>query len=705
MKLVFYLDYDKFERREAPAILPFIQVLRDKGNHVKFASSEGELLETVEKGYDAVAISVFSTLELKQALRAAVKVKKANPRIVTILGGQGVVGNAEKLINALGVDIVVEGEGEWVLPLLLEHLKLEDLETENLVEAFSEEELVLSDRERDYFGKELQLLLGEHVFYRSPISSKVGEKMINACFTRKTRVNGRTITLPVPISRVLIKTHGGAVLKAEPDYRGIYAGEEERWGEGYPLSYEDFLRLSRPYPTEEELNELTQEYPWDIVEAKGWSALSLYAQRGCNWGRCSYCGISTPYGRRLAPSKVVEWLKEARKRGITQATFEDDQFLQSKKWVEELCDLIVREGLSGDFQFGAMVRVEAVKSREVLAKLREANFVKLQIGVESLIPEKIRYFRKTRPGDEEGYVRKAVRLIENCFELGIQPGVFMITTRPKARGALVEVAEELRRVSEIILSSYEKFSRLPTVSFNDMLMAYPGAPLLEKETYKRILIPLGPRRMEDRVVLLTMEIPYIFEFKSIDLANFIGNLFAISKKRGAPPEVVNESLEHLEDLVEALELSARQLVSEIGIALRVIEASDKSVEEKTMMISRVLRGIAKPEAFFNDVDMAAYRKAAENEKQRILEACGEVKKNLIAVEEPVIREVNSHLMASRKKLKALELAANKSKVRRELEGLRSSTEQLLLRTYSFLRARNTLEALLDFIDEFEKARG
>lgn len=701
MKLVFYLDYDKFKRCEAPAILPFIQVLRDKGNEVEFASSEEELLSLVEKGCDAVAISVFSTLELRGALRAAVKVKKADPRVVTMLGGQGVAGYAEKLINALGVDVVVEGEGEHVLPLLLRHLS-ESLETQDLVEAFPEEELVLRERERDYFREELQLFLGERVFYRSPIPLETGEKLVNACFPRKTCIKGHAITLQVPLSGVFVKTYEGAVLKAEPDYRGIYTRERERWGGEY-LSYGEFLRLLRPYPTEEELNELAGGYPWDILEAKGWSSLSLYVQRGCNWGRCSYCGISMPHGRRLAPSKVVEWLREAGKHGVTEAIFEDDQFLQDRRWVLELCELIAREGLPG-FRFGAMVRVEAVRSREVLVKLREANFVKLQIGVESLIPEKIRYFRKTRPGAEEEYVRKAVRLIEDCFELGIQPGVFIITTRPKARGALGEVAEELRRISEIILASYEKFSRLPTVSFSDMLMAYPGAPLLEKEAYKRVLLPLGPGRTEEGIVLLTLEIPYVFEFKSIHLANFIGNLLAVSRKRGAPPEVVNETLEHLEDLVEALELSARQLVSEVGIALRVIEASDRSREEKKRMISRVIRGAAEPGAFLGGVDVAGYRREAEEEKQLVLDACEEVRRNLRAVEESVIREVNSHLLESRKKLEALELAGDK-RLKRELEALRSSTEELLLRTYSFLRARSALEALLDFIREFQKTRG
>jgi len=695
MKLIFYLDYDKFGRREAPAILPFLQVLMDRGSEVEFASSEKELLEMVKKGCDAVVISVFSTLELKDSLRTAIRVKKADPRIVILLGGQGVTGNAEALINALGIDIVVEGEGELVLPLILEHLR--GLKEENLLEPFSGKDLALRDGERDYFGEDLKLLLDDRVFYRSPIPLKVGENLVKASFTRKTRVNGGIITLHVPVSRVFVKTHEGPVLKAKPDYKRLYTSEKKQWEKDHHLPYKTFISLSRPYPTEEELNELIRDYSWDIVDAKGYSAISLYAQRGCNWGRCSYCGISSSFGRRLSPSRIIQWLEEAKKRGITQVTFEDDQFLQNPKWIKELCSLIQDHDLNRDFQFGAMVRVDSVKGKGMLKMLRASNFVKLQIGVESLLPEKIKYFKKTPRGMEEEYVDKAMKLINHCLEIGIQPGVFIITSRPKENGALLEVAEELKATSRIIYSAYEKFSFLPIISFNDMLMAYPCAPLLETEDYKKIILPLGPIRVKDGIALSTLSIPYIFEFKSIDLANFIGNLFAISKKHGSSPEVMNETLEHIENLIQALEVSAQQLTSEVGLALRIIEASNGSKEE----ISKVLRGEIKPIDVFNGVNLEDYRKIAKEEKQGILEACNAVKKYLTAVEEPTIKEVNSYLLESKKKLNALENTSDKNTVVEELENLRNETSQLLLKTYPCLKARNALEALLNFMDEFE----
>ena len=161
--------------------------------------------------------------------------------------------------------------------------------------------------------------------------------------------------------------------------------------------------------------------------------------------------------------------------------------------------------------------------------------------------------------------------------------------------------------------------------------------------------------------------------------------------------MMNETLEHIENLIQALEVSAQQLTSEVGLALRIIEASNGSKEE----ISNVLRGEIKPIDVFNGVNLEDYRKFAEEEKQGILEACNAVKKYLTAVEEPTIKEVNSYLLESKKKLNALENTSDKNTVVEELENLRNETSQLLLKTYPCLKARNALEALLNFMDEFE----
>ena len=56
---------------------------------------------------------------------------------------------------------------------------------------------------------------------------------------------------------------------------------------------------------------------------------------------CTFCGIRTPVNRRYEISFIIKILKEAVKNGIKGVSFDDDQFIQNKKWVNELLDEIV----------------------------------------------------------------------------------------------------------------------------------------------------------------------------------------------------------------------------------------------------------------------------------------------------------------------------------------------------------------------------
>tara|TARA_B100001964_G_C14261008_1_gene615551 strand:+ start:7862 stop:9922 length:2061 start_codon:yes stop_codon:yes gene_type:complete len=683
------MDYDKFCRSEAPAIMPFLQILKKKVKSLKFATSETELLDFIKEGCDTVALSVLSTLELKYILNTAIKIKKTCPEIVTILGGKGVSGHASSLINAMGIDMVIEGECEILLPIVIDNLK--GLKKDGLIEPFSEK-VKLKDEEIEYFSNKLKPILEKKVFYRSPIPSKVGNKIVTAQFIRKINFEGKMLNLHIPINGVFIKTFEGTIVNTKLDYKGLY----NSWKEKIKMPFNIFLKQLMPYPTEEELNTLMQEYPWDIVTKKGYKAISIYAQRGCNWGKCSYCSISTPFGRRLSPYRIVGWLDEAIKQGITHVTFEDDQFIQNYRWIKNLCTLILEHDLDKHIQFGAMISVDSVKDIEILKMLKKCNFIKLQIGAESLIPEKIKYFKKTVEGNEEKYVLKIKKIINQCLEIGIHPGMFIITSRPKKRGGLVEVAEELKAITKLIYDAYSRFSLLPTISFNNMLMAYPGAPLFEIEDYKKIVIPLGITRVRNKIVINKLTIPYIFEFKSIDLANFIGNLLEISKRRMISPEVLNETLEHIEDLIQALEISAQQLTSDMGLALRIIESSNTNENE----INGVLKGRIEPEYILNSVNLEDYKKVAEKEKKKIIETLSKANEYLKDTEIGIIKEVTTYIRITYKKLKHLENVKDKSFLI-QLNNLRDETNHMLFRTHPYLKSRDELEVLINLINNLE----
>ena len=54
-----------------------------------------------------------------------------------------------------------------------------------------------------------------------------------------------------------------------------------------------------------------------------------------------------------------------------------------------------------------MLKVEAGRDKELIRKFKEAGFSKLQIGVESFLPEKIKFFYKSVRGHEEAYCMAA----------------------------------------------------------------------------------------------------------------------------------------------------------------------------------------------------------------------------------------------------------------------------------------------------------
>ncbi len=731
-KLLFYLDYDKYAREEAPAILSLVQLLRGK-HDVDFATSEGEALSLLkQKSYDAAALSVFTSLELRSILKTAIKIKRINPAIVTILGGHGVAQNASKLINANGIDIVVEGEGEILLPIILDRLPKN--ENMPLINRFEINQVKLTPRQKALLEDDALELLLDGSRYLSPLGEEDAEVVTRATFQREVEKNGKKITIHVPVSNVTAKSHSGKIFEAEKletneIYGKIKRGWEEEHGTAFPLTIEEVSRNLHSYPNNEELNSST-DYPWDIVENKNWRSISIYAQRGCNWGQCAYCAIDVRHGRRLEVARVIALLEDAAKRGMRSVTFEDDQFLQNLRWAAQLCEEIVKRRLNERLLFGAMIRVDSVKDKEILRKLRAANFVKLQIGVESFVPEKIRYFNKTLAGKEHEYPAKAAGLIDACVEEGISPGVFIITTRPKKDRALVEVAEELLKVSEVIKKIYEKQGTIVTFSLNDMLMAYPGASLLKKERYKIMLAPLrvleGKR---EKLAVETLEIPYIFEFRSMALANFVGNLRAISRRRGGAPEIMNETLEHVGDAALALRVSAEHLNSEIAVAfelLALISEQPKNFNAVLLNLKKqgakfsgeqdarqqlealLARGIIPPKLIIETAQQNADLSTLlheilprlAKERERVLAKCKEIEENIKFVQRCVAQEVNANIAYVKKEL---ENADSKVAAKKALE-IRAKTEKLLAQIYPYYGARLGLEALLQRLKKFEGQR-
>ena len=124
-------------------------------------------------------------------------------------------------------------------------------------------------------------------------------------------------------------------------------------------------------------------FPLKKYRLFGRAILPIITSRGCPF-QCSFCVTARMFGKRFrarSPRNVVdelEWLRDV--YGADAFTFYDDTLTLDRKRIIEICEEIKNReiGLPWDCQ----TRVDQV-SKEVLAKMREANCQQVFFGVES----------------------------------------------------------------------------------------------------------------------------------------------------------------------------------------------------------------------------------------------------------------------------------------------------------------------------------
>jgi len=283
---------------------------------------------------------------------------------------------------------------------------------------------------------------------------------------------------------------------------------------------------------------------------------------------------------------------------------------------------------------------------------------------------------------------------------------------------------------------------MPVFSFNDMLMAYPGVPLLKTEGYRKVLAPLRPVKEGSRIKIEKIEIPYAFKYRSMALANFIGTHLKISRQRGVPGEVLNETWEHIEDLTKALEVSAGHLDTDIGTALAFIEevggrdsGSAKSQGESNQKSSRLLaselRDLANrlgreienkeqlqqliiqrrvsPDELKDAVNRSRNKELKKildrlpeelsKEKETVSRRCKEIMDNLRTVSIPTHKRVQKYLSDTKEELKEIAEDEDRELFLKKTGEIKRRTENQMDAVYPFLAGRSALESLIKWIDE------
>jgi radical SAM superfamily enzyme YgiQ (UPF0313 family) len=112
---------------------------------------------------------------------------------------------------------------------------------------------------------------------------------------------------------------------------------------------------------------------------------NMLTSRGCPY-TCTFCASTRfwPNIRYFSPEYMIEEIKHLRDTyGVRYVTFHDDLFIANVKRLEELHELVLREGLPKQgFRFSCASSATRI-SDDMARMLKEMNFVSVSMGLES----------------------------------------------------------------------------------------------------------------------------------------------------------------------------------------------------------------------------------------------------------------------------------------------------------------------------------
>ncbi len=192
--------------------------------------------------------------------------------------------------------------------------------------------------------------------------------------------------------------------------------------------------------------------------------------RGCPFN-CAYCASRTLWGRRVrmrSVDSIIEELKGFQNidrdleppPGSTVVKIVDDTFTVQKSRTLKLLDSIIQTGLNC-FEFTAGVRADTI-DEELVFRLKQANFRRVTLGVESGSPRILKMIRKDETNED---VIRAIHLLRT---VGIRSHAFFMIGLPGEGPQDIELSKKL------ILEARPDYVEV------NMVTPYPGTDIFEK---------------------------------------------------------------------------------------------------------------------------------------------------------------------------------------------------------------------------------
>lgn len=221
---------------------------------------------------------------------------------------------------------------------------------------------------------------------------------------------------------------------------------------------------SIPYPARDLAKNKLYARP-DTGEAQ----TTLVTNRGCPFS-CTYClanQVSGLKNRYRSVDNVIGEIRECvEQHNIRNFLFRSDLFTQNKKWVIELCDRIITEGL--DISWASNSRVDTVNP-EVLSAMKAAGCWLIAFGVEKGSDAALEAINKKATVEQ---AREALRITR---EAGIKRSIYILVGLPEDDRAAI--AQDVEFAKELDPDFLEIFYPYP----------FPGTPLYREAVREGLL--------------------------------------------------------------------------------------------------------------------------------------------------------------------------------------------------------------------------
>ncbi len=165
----------------------------------------------------------------------------------------------------------------------------------------------------------------------------------------------------------------------------------------------------------------------------------------CNY--CPYISNDSQYRFRSAPHVIEELVYLKKNFGARSILFRDPVFSMKKKWVLDLCNMMIDQKL--DLEWTCETRLDRM-DEELVDKMAEAGMTSIKVGVESFNHELLKKYDRVPPQKD-----RQERLIKYMEDKGVQVVAFYVIGLPDDTHSSVN---ETIEYSKELNTSYANFT-------------------------------------------------------------------------------------------------------------------------------------------------------------------------------------------------------------------------------------------------------